>query len=98
MAPLHIAVSVILVLCAFGALASGWLWSWPGSLALSMVLGYWATIFAMFVAFVLVVLLGARAYSGDASALLRRSWLGLVDGALSVAAYVLVIGQAPFHK
>jgi hypothetical protein len=98
MAPLHIAVSVILVLCAISALVSGWLWSWPGSLALSILVGYWVTLFAMFVAAALAVLLGVRAFSGGASALIRRSWLGLVNGALSAAAYALVIGQGGFHK
>jgi hypothetical protein len=98
MAPFHIAMSVVLVLCAIGALASGWLWSSPGSLALSILLGYWVTLVVMFVAAALLVLLAVRAFSGNASAFIRRSWLGLVNGGLSLAAYVLVFGQGAFHK
>ena len=94
MAPLHIVISALLVLCAALAAVSAWVWSFPGLLALSVVAGYWVTIFAIIVAIGLLVLLGVRAFSGTARALLYRSWLGLVNGVMSVVAYLLLVSPS----
>jgi hypothetical protein len=91
MSALHIAISVGLVVCAFGAFGGMAGWSPPEYVGLSIYVGYLLGLVAVMVAFVNLILIGVRAFSGGARDKLRRSWLSLVNGGASVAFAVLAI-------
>ena len=98
MARLHIAISVGLVLSAIGAFGGLAGWSPPEYVGLSIYIGYWFALFAVVVALINLILLGVRAFSGQARETLRRSWLSLVNGGVSVAVSVLLAAQIAVQR
>jgi hypothetical protein len=86
----HFVVTTALALCGAGLLI-GLVWKWPSLTALSVVLGWALSSAAVAIAAVLIIILGYRSFSGTAGPLLRRSWLGLVNGALSVGFWVYAL-------
>ena len=83
----HFVVTAALALCA-AAFTIGFVWKQPGLLGISALLGWTASVIALGIALVLVIVLAYRSLSGTAGPLLRRSWLGLVNGALAAAVFV----------
>ena len=89
----HFVVTAALALCG-AALSIGALWKQPGLVAASVVLGWTVSVVALGIALVLVIVLAYRSLLGTARPLLRRSWLGLVNGALVVVVFVYsVVGR-----
>ena len=91
MQPTHIAVSVACLLSGLSALA-GYLLPSPGLLGAGVYFGYWATLGAMLISVFLVGVLIDRARVGAGRLFIRRSWLGLVNGAVALVFWVWVIG------
>jgi hypothetical protein len=83
----HFVVTAALALCA-AAFTIGFVWKLPGLLGVSALLGWAISVVALGIALVLVIVLAYRSLSGTARPLLRRSWLGLVNGALGAAVFV----------
>ena len=83
----HFVVTAALALCA-AAFTIGFVWKQPGLLGVSALLGWAVSVVALGIALVLVIVLAYRGLSGTARPLLRRSWLGLVNGALGAAVFV----------
>ena len=79
----HIAVTVFMAMCAAGALLalSG---AAPGLLAISMYLGWWATVGAVLISLAVVAILIARIQANAAGAYLKRSWLALANGLVAL--------------
>ena len=88
--PLHLAITSALVLCGAGALVGG-VWPNSGLIGLSFFFGWWVTVSAMTIALVLVVILLYRSLSGSARPLLAKSWLGLLNGAVALGSWVVVL-------
>ena len=83
----HFVVTAGLALCA-AAFTIGFVWKQPGLLGVSALLGWCVCVVALAIAVVLLIVLAYRSLRGTARPLLRRSWLGLVNGALGAAAFV----------
>jgi|SRR5688572_20524346 len=96
MHPAHIVVTVFLALCGLGAVL-GFSGTAPHLLGISFYLGWFVTMGAMLLAAGLAGALAERAWKGTAHAFLRRSWLGLANGAAALASWVWVIayGDVP---
>jgi len=88
MAKLHIFVAAALILCAAIGLV-GFKLKYPAFIALFSVAGWLVSAVAITVAAFLVVLLAIRSFTGTAGVLLRRSWLGLVNGAAALGFWVI---------
>jgi len=88
--PLHLAITLALVLCGAGAVV-GVVWPESGLIGLSFFFGWWVTVTAMTIALVLVIILLYRSLSGSARPLLAKSWLGLLNGAVALGSWVVVI-------
>ena len=80
---LHVVVTAALALCFAGVLVGLGLHQ-QALTALSVVIGWGLSLVAIAIAFVLLIILMYRAIWGTARPLFMRSWLGLVNGALSV--------------
>ena len=90
MHPAHIAVSAACLLC--GSLAVlGLTYQIPGMVASGVYFGYFATIGAILVGLFIGGSAAARALSSAAKPYLARHWLALLNGAVSVAFYAIVI-------
>jgi hypothetical protein len=87
MAKFHLVVAAALILCA-GIGIIGFEMGQPALTALFSVAGWLVSIVAIAVAAFLVVLIVIRSFTGTAGALLRRSWLGLVNGAAALGFWV----------
>jgi len=83
----HFVVTAALALCA-AAFTIGFVWKQPGLLGVSALLGWVVSIVALAIALVLVIVLAYRTVSGTARPLLKRSWLGLVNGAVGAAVFI----------
>jgi hypothetical protein len=83
----HFVVTAALALCG-AAFGIGFVRRDPGLLGVSALLGWCVCVVALAIAVVLLILLAYRSLRGTARPLLRRSWLGLVNGALGAAAFV----------
>ncbi|MGH7485636.1 MAG: hypothetical protein ACREMY_08550 [bacterium] len=85
MAPMHVAITVGIALCAFGALG-GLRGLAPGEVVgLSIYAGYILAVLTVIVALINLILLAFRVFSGTGRDLFRRSWLGFVNVGLVVA-------------
>jgi hypothetical protein len=84
---LHVVVTAALALCCAGLLI-GLVSNQSGLTALSAAVGWGFSVAAVAIALVLIIVLGFRSLSGTARPLLRRSWLGLVNGALALGFWV----------
>lgn len=91
MHPAHIAVSIAAGLCGIGALVGNY---WPNHelLFASAFFGWWATMGAMLIAFVLAIILAYRALSKSARPLFAKHWLALLNGGISFVFWVIFIG------
>ena len=89
----HVAITAFMVLCGLGALLalSG---TAPKLIGISMFMGWWATVGAMFVAVVLAVVYAARISSGNGRSFLRRSWLGFANGIVALVFWVWFLANA----
>jgi hypothetical protein len=83
MHPFNVVVTISLALCGAGALV-GFALHQPGLIGVSVFFGYWATLCAIAIALLLTIILLYRSMSGTARPLFRRSWLGLVNGAIAI--------------
>ena len=83
----HFVVTAALALCG-AAFGIGFVRRDPGLLGVSALLGWCVCVVALAIAVVLLIVLAYRSLRGTARPLLRRSWLGLVNGALGAAAFV----------
>ena len=88
MAKLHFVVAGALILCA-GIGIIGFEMGQPAFTALFSVAGWLVSVVAVAVAAFLVVLIVIRSFTGTAGALLRRSWLGLVNGVAAIGFWVI---------
>jgi hypothetical protein len=88
--PLHLAITSALVLCGAGALV-GVVWPKSDLIGFSFFFGWWVTVSAMIIAVVLVIILLYRSLSGSARPLLAKSWLGLLNGAVALISWAVVI-------
>jgi uncharacterized membrane protein len=87
---LNIAVTIALVFSGTG-LVGGLIWHQGGLAAASVVVGTMAITCALTIALVLGVVLLYRTLSGTARPLLERSWLGLLNGAISATVWALFV-------
>jgi hypothetical protein len=85
-----IAVATVLFLSGVG-LALGLTLHVGGLVAASVVLGTLAVTCAVAILLVISIVLLYRSFSGTAGDLLRRSWLGLVNGAIGAAIWGLFV-------
>ena len=85
-----IAVATALVL-SFVGLIGGLLLHQGGLVAVSAIVGTVATSCAVAITLVLAIVLLYRSLSGTARPLFERSWLGLVNGAVSGSALALFV-------
>lgn len=87
MNPLHVTLSALNLLCLAAALV-GITAHIPSALAFGVFVGYFANLLAVVVAIGVVILLAVRAWSGRWRRLFESSWLGLVNGAVVLLAWV----------
>lgn len=92
MHPAHIGVSIAAGLCGIGALI-GHYGPIPGLLFPSVFFGWWATMGAILIALVLVILATYRMFSKTARPLIARHWLGLLNGGVALIFWVFFIGS-----
>ena len=94
MHPLHIGVSVAMAICGIGALIGYYR---PGSnlLGISVFLGWWVTVGAMLIAFVIAMLAIYRSLTGASRSYLLRSWLGLLNGVVASIPFAYLIFFEP---
>jgi len=83
MAPFHLAVTLALAACGVGALV-GSIQQNGSLLWLSYFTGYWVTLAAMAIGFVLVIVLTYRAFLSNARSMFSRSWLGVANGIVAL--------------
>jgi hypothetical protein len=93
MHPAHVAVSVVCLACGLSVVAA-YLDPSYGSLGgLGVFFGYWATLAAIVIGVLVAGVLFERARDGKARAFVRKSWLGLVNGAVALTFRVWVIAR-----
>lgn len=93
---LHVSVSAINLLCLSAAVV-GTVAHSPNALTFGVVLGYFANLLAVLIAFVLLILFAIRTLKGKADGFLKSSWLGLANGGAVILAWVLFFSIGTLH-
>lgn len=90
---IHILISLFLVLSAV-TLFAGLQINNPDMVTMGVMAGWFFSVIATIMGFIIVVLFIIRMFSGKAVSLLRHSWLGIVNGMASVLVSWLIISGA----
>jgi hypothetical protein len=96
MNPWHVTLSVLNLLCLASAII-GITAHIPTALAFGVFVGYFVNLLAVAVAIGVVILLAVRARSDRWRRLFESSWLGLVNGAVVLLAWLglFAVGKLP---
>ena len=89
----HVAMSLFMGICGLGFVLS-LLGIAPGLIGISVFLGYFATLGALTVAVVLLVMLAGRTSQGQVRPFKKHSWLGLMNGAIAMIFWIWLILHA----